>query len=108
MLALVLLASDIAMHRHASVATTRGRPNYRRVMLLFVAFGLYVAALPLLGFRVATLLFMVGAQSVLDPPRDTRRCIVLVAIAIVATALTWLVFERYLSVLLPRGRWTGF
>jgi hypothetical protein len=30
------------------------------------------------------------------------------AVALVATAVVYLVFEQYLSVLLPRGRWTGF
>jgi hypothetical protein len=32
-----------------------------------------------------------------------------VAVIALATAVaTYFVFERYLSVLLPRGRWTGF
>ncbi len=29
-------------------------------------------------------------------------------LALLTSLVTWLVFERYLSVLLPRGRWTGF
>ena len=109
-LALALLVSDLAIHRRGRDApeTAPAHPDYRRVALLFVTFGLYVAALPLLGFRAATFLFVAGAQAVLDPPRDRRRWIVLLAVALVTTALTWFVFERYLSVLLPRGRWTGY
>ncbi len=107
-LALALFASDVAVHRRGRVASAPGRRNYRRVALLFVTFAVYVAALPLLGFRIATFLFVVGAQAVLDPPRDQRRWIVMLIIALVTAGLTYFVFEGYLSVLLPRGRWTGF
>jgi hypothetical protein len=31
-----------------------------------------------------------------------------VAVALVTSAVVYFVFERYLHVLLPRGRWTGF
>jgi hypothetical protein len=31
-----------------------------------------------------------------------------VAIAVGTAAVTYLVFERYLSVILPRGSWTGW
>jgi hypothetical protein len=107
-LALGLLISDAAIQRRRAIAPARVRHDYRRVVLLFVAFGLYVAALPLVGFRAATFVFLVLAQAVLDAPRDRRRWLVLLAVALVATAATYFVFERYLSVLLPRGRWTGF
>jgi putative tricarboxylic transport membrane protein len=107
-LALAVLLSDLAVHRHAGAAAPSKRQDYRRVVQLFLAFGLYAAALPWLGFRVATLLFVAGAQAVLDPPRDWRRWIVLAAVALGTTALTYFAFERHLSVLLPRGRWTGF
>jgi putative tricarboxylic transport membrane protein len=107
-LALALTVSDIAIHRGRRAVPASERRNYRRVVLLFLAFGLFVATLPLLGFRVATLLFVAGAQAVLDPPRDRRRWIALLAVAVATTAVTYFVFERYLSVLLPRGRWTGF
>ncbi len=107
-LALALFVSDAALRRRGRVVQQPERRNYRRVALLFVTFGVYVAALPLLGFRLATFLFVAAAQVVLDPPRGQRRWIVLLAIALVTAGLTYFVFERYLSVLLPRGRWTGF
>jgi hypothetical protein len=34
--------------------------------------------------------------------------VVLVAIALATSLVTFLVFESYLSVLLPRGRWTDW
>jgi hypothetical protein len=108
-LALGLFISDVmTRRRRPHVAPASARQNYRLVVLLFLAFGVYVAALPFLGFRVATFLFVGGAQAVLDLPRDRRRWIVVLVVALITTALTYFVFERYLSVLLPRGRWTGF
>jgi hypothetical protein len=107
-LALALFISDVVARRRPHIAPASAQKNYRLVVLLFLAFDVYVAALPFLGFRVATFLFVGGAQAVLDLPRDRRRWIVVLAVALVTTALTYFVFERYLSVLLPRGRWTGF
>ena len=78
------------------------------VALSFGVFALYAVALPWLGFRLATLLFVGGSNALLDPPRGVRGWLRALALAVVTTLLTWLVFERWLSVLLPRGRWTGF
>ena len=44
----------------------------------------------------------------LEPPRTAARWAIVVATALVATAAAYFVFERYLHVLLPRGRWTDF
>lgn len=106
-LALALLVSDFALQRRQR-ASAAAPVHYRRVALLFAVFGLYVALLPLAGFRAATFLFTAAAQWVLDPPKDAKRWLVLLAVALGTTALTYFVFERYLAVLLPRGRWTGF
>jgi hypothetical protein len=78
------------------------------VLLTFVVFALYLFVLPEIGFRLATFVFVAALQIALDPPRKLRdwRRIVLVALATVA--VTYLVFERYLYVLLPRGRLTDF
>ena len=82
--------------------------NYALVLAVFVIFGLYVGALPYLGFRLATLAFVAALQSVLDPPKTRRGWIVVALTALVTTAVCYIVFERYLQVLLPRGRWTDF
>ncbi|HVF63441.1 MAG TPA: tripartite tricarboxylate transporter TctB family protein [Casimicrobiaceae bacterium] len=107
-LALALLVSDVAVQRRSHTPAAVGWRVHPKVALLFAVFLLYVGALPYLGFRVATLLFVGGAQAVLEPPRTSRRWIVVALVAIGTTAVTYFVFERYLSVLLPRGRWTGF
>ncbi|MCC7273956.1 MAG: tripartite tricarboxylate transporter TctB family protein [Alphaproteobacteria bacterium] len=84
------------------------RRNLRLVLLTFLVFGLYVALLPLLGFRAATLAFLLALQVVLDPPADRRRWVTVALVAVVTTAVAYFAFERYLSVLLPRGSLTGF
>ena len=82
--------------------------NYGAVALHFVVFGLYVAALPALGFRIATFAYVAAANALMDPPRRTKGWLRVALLAFLAALATWLVFERELSVLLPRGRWTGF
>ena len=82
--------------------------NYGAVVLHFAVFGVYVAALPWLGFRVATFAYVAAANALLDPPRSAKSTLRVAAIALATSVLTYLVFEHYLSVLMPRGRWTGF
>ena len=113
LLALLLVVSDLIAHRGARVATppavSTARANYTLVVIAFAIFATYVIALPYLGFRVATLAFLVAMPLALQAPRGVRRrWIVVFAVALVATVVIYLAFESYLQVLLPRGRWTGF
>ena len=104
LLSAALVVSDLVRRRGAA----RPAPaRYGFVLLAFVIFGAYVALLPSLGYRVATFLFVGGLQAVLERPRGRRWGLVL-AVALVTTFATYYVFEGYLSVLLPRGRLTGF
>lgn len=97
-----LLASDLGARRAAAAP---GR--YRLVLLTFAVFTGYVLALAPLGYRVATFLFVGALQALLGTPRGWGWGLV-VASALATTAVTYYVFEGYLSVLLPRGRLTGF
>lgn len=113
--ALWLVIADMVSRRGRPVVPVamgtqpeRARANYTLVVVAFGIFGAYVVALPWLGFRVATPVFLLAMQAVLDRPRNARRWALLAVIAIVATVVTYFVFERYLHVLMPRGRWTGF
>jgi putative tricarboxylic transport membrane protein len=92
----------------AAVAKAAEAPNYVLVLASFAVFGAYVLALPGLGFRVATFLYVAVAAVLLARPRDAKTWIKILALALVTAAVTYFVFERYLLVLLPRGRWTGF
>ena len=104
-LSVALIVIGLAAPARAAPGTPR---NYRLVTLTFAAFGVYVGLLPQLGFRAATLLFVAALQAILDPPRDARRLSTIAAVALITTLATYYVFEHYLSVLLPRGRLTGF
>ena len=80
----LLVLQDI-MKRRAPAAAGAGeapRRNYRLVVIAFAIVGAYVALLPLMGFRVATVLFVGALQAALDRPRTARQWTVLVAIAL--------------------------
>jgi len=82
--------------------------DYAAVVLQFAVFGVYVAALPWLGFRIATFAYVAVTNALMDPPRGARQWARVAAIALASALATYFVFEHYLSVLLPRGRWTDF
>jgi putative tricarboxylic transport membrane protein len=104
----VLVADLAGRHRRASARAPKAGMNYALVALSFGAFALYAVALPWLGFRIATLLFVGGSNALLDPPRGAKGWIRALVLALATTLVCWLLFERWLSVLLPRGRWTDF
>lgn len=108
--ALLLVATDWRAHR--KLAQPRPQPqarrNYRLVALMFVVFGVYCGALPYLGFRIATLIYLAASNVMLNPPRGARGWGRVALIAVVGSVVIYYVFEHYLLVLLPRGRWTDF
>lgn len=115
-LSAILVAGDVlagrrrvgAPGRSPEAGTAAGdRPNYPLVLASFVTFGLYVLLLPYLGFRISTFLFVTALQAALEWPRSWRRWLLVVAVALATTVACVLAFEDYLSVLLPRGSWTG-
>lgn len=105
-LAAMLIAFDLYSGKRQS--TDGSSANYRLVLLVFVVFGVYVGLMPGLGFRISTFLFVAALQSLLEPPKGVKGWAVVLATALITTLVTHALFERYLSVLLPRGRWTDF
>jgi len=103
--ALALVAADVLGKRKPPPLP---RANYAAVAVHFAVFGVYVAALPGLGFRIATLLYVAAANALMDPPRGARQWLRVAALAVLTTLATYYAFEHYLTVLLPRGRWTDF
>ena len=101
----LLVLQDLMKRGAPAVAGARDAPrrNYRLVVIAFAIVGAYVALLPLLGFRIATVLFVGALQAALGRPRTARQWVVLAAIALGTAAVSYFVFERYLLVLLPRG-----
>ncbi len=76
--------------------------NYRLVVICFIVFSAYVMALSLLGYLLATFFFVLALGWTMGP-HEYRELPRLAAVAIATTAVTYLVFERYLHVFLPRG-----
>lgn len=103
-LSAILIVTDLRARRRPDPTPA----HYGPVVLAFVIFGLYVGLLPVLGYRVATFLFVGVLQVALEPPRSGARGAMVLAVAFLTSAVTYFVFETYLSVLLPRGRLTGF
>ena len=85
-----------------------GPQHYGMVAAMFGLFGLYAGALSFLGFRLSTLFYVAAANALLAPPRGAKGWARVALVALLTTVVVYLVFERYLLVLLPRGRWTGF
>jgi putative tricarboxylic transport membrane protein len=103
--ALALVISDVLQkHREKKKESL----NYLLVVQMFAVFGLYCGALPYLGFRIATLLYLAASNAILEPPRGVKGWARVAAVAIITTVIVYYAFERYLTVLLPRGRWTDF
>lgn len=82
--------------------------HYGMVVAMFALFGLYAGALPFLGFRLATFAYVAAVNALLDPPRGARGWARAALVGLATATATYVVFERYLLVLLPRGSWTGF
>ena len=112
-MAALLVVLDFAAQRRARASPVdtpapSPRPRYGAVALAFAVFGAYVLALPLVGFRAATLAFMLAMQAAIEWPRGRRGWTIAAIVAVATTFGTYWAFEGYLQVLLPRGRWTGF
>jgi putative tricarboxylic transport membrane protein len=109
-LSALLVATDIWSRRRRTPVAVEPpiAANYVLVLLAFVIVGLYVALLPFVGYRLATFGFVAALQATLESPRGWKGWIAVTATAFFTTLVTYVVFERYLNVLLPRGRWTDF
>jgi len=96
--------------RQAAPAEPAPAPTraYGLVAASFVTIAVYIGLLPLLGFRLATVLFVGVFQMLLERPRSLATLLRQAAVAVAAAAVTYLVFNDYLAVLLPRGSWTGW
>ena len=105
-LAFVLMLMDVLAKPHPPAA--REKLNYLLVVEMFAVFGLYIGALPYVGFRISTFVYVAATNALLDAPRTAKGWLRVFTVALITTVVVYYVFERYLTVLLPRGRWTNF
>jgi hypothetical protein len=104
--ALLLVVLDL-FDRSKAKPQPRGA-NYRAVVLHFALFGVYVGLMPGLGFRIATFLYVAAANALMAPPRKPIEWLRVGLLALGTVVATYLAFDIYLTVLLPRGRWTDW
>ena len=107
-IAAVLAVALLVFSFFGKPAEGKSSANYGLVVAVFAIFFVYVGALPYLGFRIATLLFVPALQMTLEFPRSRKAWAIVAATAVITTVVSYVLFERYLQVLLPRGRWTDF
>jgi putative tricarboxylic transport membrane protein len=111
----LLVVQDVSAQRRPAppAAESQAPPAappraYGLVVAAFVTVAAYIVLLPLLGFRIATALFVAAFQLVLERPATARQWLMLAVVAVGTAAVTYIVFDQYLTVLLPRGAWTGW
>lgn len=74
----------------------------RLVLVLFACLALYVAAMPVIGYPVATLLFLIVVQVTLAPKTRGAIATAIVLSLVFSFGLNWL-FAEVFNVFLPRG-----
>ena len=108
----LLLLQDVGAQRRPAVTAADAPPAvpraYGLVAAAFAVVAAYIALLPLIGFRMATVLFVAAFQVILERPRTLQGWLLMAAIAVGTSVVTYVVFNNYLLVLLPRGAWTGW
>lgn len=108
----LLLIQDVLAQRRAGAADAQASSAapraYHLVAAAFVLVSGYIVLIPLVGFRIATALFVATFQFALERPQTPRQWATQAAIALGTAAVTYIVFQHYLLVLLPRGAWTGW
>ena len=104
-LAVWLIAEDLLRARppRKEMKKSAGHAsNYGRVLLAFLVFLGYVVGLSIIGYFAATVLFVLGLSWSIGPRRAGE--LPKLALIGVGTAIaTYLIFEKYLYVFLPRG-----
>ncbi len=113
-LSVLLVAVDLWPQRSkggeapAAAAPAPEKRNYRLVGVTYAVFTGYVILLPLVGYRVSTFIFVAALQAVFEQPRGARGWVLVLISGVATSLITYVVFNDYLSVLLPRGHWTGW
>ena len=101
-LAVWLIAEDVLKKRRALNQKAGTHSSYGRVVLAFTVFLGYVIALGFLGYMTSTFFFVLALSWAIGP-RSFGEVPKLVAVAAGTALVTYLVFEKYLYVFLPRG-----
>ena len=106
LLSLALVVQDVILRRRRESKGGGSRhawvERYQPTFTCFIVFTLYVVFLPVIGFLVSSVLFVTSLQWFLGPLR-LRRLPTAMLTGVTASLISYIVFEIYLRVLLPRG-----
>jgi putative tricarboxylic transport membrane protein len=98
------LAADQREKNKQSTSSESWLKKYRPTFLAFLVFGLYVLLLPRLGYLLSTVMFVTALQWLLGAP-SLRRLPGSLVVGVGTSLVTYMVFEKYLHVFLPKGTW---
>nr|WP_255702776.1 tripartite tricarboxylate transporter TctB family protein [Roseivivax sp. GX 12232] len=74
----------------------------RLVFVVFLCLGAYLAAMPVIGYPIATLVFLAVLQFALAPKTKSAMAVLIVLSLLFSFGLNWL-FAEVFNVFLPRG-----
>ena len=72
------------------------------ILLTFAAMILYIILLPILGFMLATMIYLFGQITILAP-KEKRNYLLFAIVAVVFTIIAFVAFRIGLTQMLPRG-----
>ena len=78
------------------------QPEYLRVLLTVLAFGIYVFTMQSVGFLLTSVIYFFIQMMILSP-KEKRRPVLYAIISLVFTVAVYFIFRNGLNVMLPRG-----
>jgi putative tricarboxylic transport membrane protein len=75
--------------------------KYKKIILLFLFFGIYVFLLPNISFIFATILFMFVSQALLMGIKHRKQLMINVCVTSVSTFFIYFIFTNFLNIWLP-------
>lgn len=81
---------------------TEDGPEYWRVGLTVLCFGIYVFSMQAVGFLVCSAIYLFAQMMILSP-REKRNPLRFAIIAVLFTVAAYFIFRNGLNVMLPRG-----
>jgi hypothetical protein len=105
-LSLVLLGGSLLRPAAPSLNVSTGaemRADLLRVGAMITWTVAFIAALPLLGYLVSSVIFLIGANFLYG----NRRLLSIVSVAVIVPVALLLFFEKFMIVLLPTSRILG-
>jgi hypothetical protein len=77
--------------------------KYKKIIWGFIVFGVYILFIPIMGFYSSTAIVLVVLQGLLGY-REPKQIPLFFVVSIITTVCIYLIFERYLMVVFPKGR----